>query len=273
VGTGVSDTLVLCYHALSWQWQASLSVTPASFEAQLRTLLERGYRATTFHQAVMGPPVPRTLAVTFDDAYRSVIDLAFPLLSRLEMTATVFVPTRFAETASAMSWPGIDHWLGGNHEEELGCMSWDELGELDKAGWEIGSHTHTHPYLPTLDDEALMQELQESYEICSERLRKRCRSLAYPFGAYDDRVVAAAGRAGYAAAGTLPARIHKPSPLSWPRIGIYHGDTGLSFRAKVSPTMRLLRGSPAWSGIEAGLRGFRRTTDRQAGTGATAGGT
>ena len=267
----MSDTLVLCYHAVSSRWPADLSVTPASFEAQLRTMLERGYRATTFYQAVMGPPVPRTLAVTFDDAYRSVFELAFPLLSRLGIPATVFVPTRFAGTAVAMSWPGIDHWLGGRHEEELRCMSWEELGQLDKAGWEIGSHTHTHPYLPTLDDETLTRELQESHEICSERLGKRCRSLAYPFGAYDDRVVAAARRAGYAAAGTLPARIHKPSPLSWPRIGIYHGDTGLSFRAKVSPMLRRVRSSPAWSGIEAGRRGFRRTADRKAGTDTTAG--
>jgi peptidoglycan/xylan/chitin deacetylase (PgdA/CDA1 family) len=267
----VSDTLALCYHAVSSRWPADLSVTPASLEAQLRTLLERGYRATTFYQAVIGPPVPRTLAVTFDDAYRSVIELAFPLLSRLGIPATVFVPTRFADTSVAMSWPGIDRWLGGPHEEELGCMSWEELGQLDKAGWEIGSHTHTHPSLPTLDDEALMRELRESYEICSERLGKSCRSLAYPFGAYDDRVVAAARRAGYAAAGTLPARIDKPTPLSWPRIGIYHGDTGPSFRAKVSPTMRRLRASPAWSGIEGGRRAFRRIADRQAGAGGTTG--
>jgi peptidoglycan/xylan/chitin deacetylase (PgdA/CDA1 family) len=266
----VSDTLVLCYHAVSPDWPADLSVTPAKLEVQLRTLLDRGYRATTFYQAVMGSSEPRTLAVTFDDAYRSVIELAFPLLSYLGIPATVFVPTRFAGTGVAMSWPGIDHWLGGPHEDELRCMSWEELGQLDKAGWEIGSHTHTHPYLPTLDDEALSRELEESHEICSERLGKHCRSLAYPFGACDDRVIAAAGRAGYAAAGTLPARLHKPSPLSWPRIGVYRGNTELSFHAKVSPKMRRVRASPAWSGIEAARRRLRRITGRKAGTGATA---
>jgi peptidoglycan/xylan/chitin deacetylase (PgdA/CDA1 family) len=266
----LTDTLVLCYHAVSPDWQADLSVTPADLEVQLRTLVERDYRATTFYQAVMDSPQPRTLAVTFDDAYRSVIELAFPLLSQLGIPATVFVPTSFAGASEAMSWPGIDHWLGGPHEDELRCMSWEELGQLDEAGWEIGSHTHTHQYLPAIEDEALSMELEESHQICSERLGKRCRSLAYPFGAADDRVIEAARRAGYAAAGTLPARMHKPSPLSWPRIGVYHTDTELSFHAKVSPIMRRVRASPAWIGIEAARRRLRRVTGRKAGTRATA---
>lgn len=254
----MSDTLVLCYHAISPRWTADLSLTPDSFEAQVRTLLQRGYRATTFHGAVLDAPEPRALAVTFDDAYRSVIQLAFPVLSGLGIPATVFVPTRFPGTDDAMSWPGIEQWRGGPHEGELRCMSWDELGQLDEAGWEIGSHTHSHPNLPELDDEALARELEESRVICSERLGKECRSLAYPYGAFDKRVVAAAGRAGYLAAGTLPARFEKPSPLTWPRVGIYHGDTERSFRAKVSPTMRWLRASPLWSGVDVARRAVRR---------------
>jgi peptidoglycan/xylan/chitin deacetylase (PgdA/CDA1 family) len=253
----VSDTLVLCYHALSPRWTADLSVTPTAFEAQLRTVLDRGYRATTFTEAVLEPG-SRKLAITFDDAFRSVLGLAFPLLRSLGVPATVFVPTRFAGTPEPMAWPGIDHWLGGEHEDELRCMTWDELGQLDEAGWEIGSHTHTHPALTALDDDALQRELRESREICSDRIGRPCTSLAYPFGAYDDRVVAAADRIGYEAAGTLPARLHKPAPLAWPRVGVYHGDTESSFKLKVSPAMRRLRASAAWSGIDAVRRGLRR---------------
>jgi peptidoglycan/xylan/chitin deacetylase (PgdA/CDA1 family) len=253
----VSDTLVLCYHALSPRWTADLSVTPSAFEAQLRSVLGRGYRPTTFTDAALQPG-SRKLAVTFDDAFRSVLDLAVPLLRQLGIPATVFVPTRFAGSTEPMAWPGIEHWLGGEHQEELGCMSWDELRELAEAGWEIGSHTHSHPDLTHLDDTALERELRESREICADQMGKPCTSLAYPFGAYDERVVAAAARVGYEAAGTLPARLHKPSPLAWPRIGVYHGDTESSFRLKVSPAMRRLRASAAWSGIDAVRRGLRR---------------
>ena len=134
----MSDVLVLCYHAVSTTWSASLSVTPDRLDWQLRTLLRRGYRATTFFEAVTRPPGPRTLAVTFDDAYRSVREIAFPLLSSLGVPATVFVPTRFPDSPAPMAWPGIEHWLGGPHEGELRCMTWEDLAQLDRAGWEIG---------------------------------------------------------------------------------------------------------------------------------------
>jgi peptidoglycan/xylan/chitin deacetylase (PgdA/CDA1 family) len=63
----MSDVLVLCYHAVSVRWPAELSVTPERLEEQLRLLVRRGFKGATFHQAVIAPPAPRTLAVTFDD--------------------------------------------------------------------------------------------------------------------------------------------------------------------------------------------------------------
>ena len=243
----MSDVLVLCYHAVSTTWSASLSVAPDRMDWQLQTLLRRGYRATTFFDAVTQPPAPRTLAVTFDDAYRSVREIAFPLLSRLGVPATVFVPTRFPGSTDPMAWPGIEHWLEGPHEGELRCMTWDDIAQLDRAGWEIGSHTHAHLRLPSLDDSALAFELRTSSQICAERLRKPCRSLAYPFGEYDARVVLAARDAGYEAAATLPSRLGRPARLAWPRVGVYHEDGATVFRAKVSPTMRRLRSLPGWA--------------------------
>jgi hypothetical protein len=57
----------------------------------------------------------------------------------------------------------------------------------------------------------------------------------------DERVESAAGEAGYEAAAALPKRMHRPSPLLWPRVGIWHRDSGLRFRLKVSPCVRRLR--------------------------------
>ena len=99
----MSDVLVLCYHAVSAEWPAGLSVTPERLEAHLAGLLARGYRGATFRDAVLNPPATRTVAVTFDDAYRSVLDLAAPLLRRLGIPGTVFVPTAFAAREHAMA--------------------------------------------------------------------------------------------------------------------------------------------------------------------------
>ena len=104
-------------------------------------------------------------------------------------------------------------------------MSWDQLRGLADAGWEIGSHTRTHPHLTQIDDDQLRGELAGLSGDGRRAPRAACPTMAYPYGDHDERVVAAAGAAGYAAAGTLPARLHSERPLAWPRVGIYHSTT------------------------------------------------
>src|SRR5215212_4687937 len=93
--TRMSDVLVLCYHAVSEHWPADLAVFPDRLDVQLRYLVARGYRGATFTTAVVDRPYRRTLAVTFDDAYASVLELGFPILERLGLPGTVYVPTSF----------------------------------------------------------------------------------------------------------------------------------------------------------------------------------
>jgi peptidoglycan/xylan/chitin deacetylase (PgdA/CDA1 family) len=242
----VTDVLVLCYHAVSERWPADLAVTPARLDAQVRFLLARGYRGATFQDAITAPPTPKTLAVTFDDGFRSTFERGVPVLSRLGVPATIFVVTDLVGAAEPMVWPGIDHWLRGPYEAELAPISWSELRQLADAGWEVGSHTSTHPRLTDCDDASLERELRASRTRCEDRLGRPCRSIAYPFGDVDGRVVRAAADAGYSAACTLPDRLHEPSPLAWPRVAVWRADTGIRFRIKVSPPFRQLRGSRAW---------------------------
>jgi peptidoglycan/xylan/chitin deacetylase (PgdA/CDA1 family) len=235
------DTLVLAYHAVSDDWPSVLAVTPARLEAQISSLLERGYKAARFHDAVHRPPAPATLAITFDDGYRSVIERAFPILSRLGVPATVFVPTDFVGRELPMSWRGIEEWHGGAHGKELECLSWQELGALAGAGWEIGSHTRSHRRLIGLEDPDLEDELRGSRQECERRLGTRCLSLAYPYGDSDTRVREAASRAGYSAATGQPARFGDAGTFCVARIGAYPPDAPLRFRLKTSPTLRRLR--------------------------------
>jgi len=250
----VSDVLVLCYHAVSRGWDAPLSVTPERLERQLRSLVRRGFRGATFADAVSQPPATRTVAVTFDDAYRSVLELAFPILERLGLPGTVFVPTRFAGRDEPMTWPGIDGWLHGPHEHELYPLDWQQLGALAAAGWEVGSHTVSHPKLPELDDHSLAAQLRESKAACEEALGVPCASIAYPYGDVDARVVRATDEAGYSFGAALPAAFHVPRALEWPRVGVYNADASGRVRLKCSRPIRALRSSPRASRIVAGLR-------------------
>src|SRR5256885_192193 len=173
------DLLVLCYHAVSDSWPASLSLPAGQLEEQVGNLLERGYVPSTFTDALRDGSDGRSLAVTFDDGYRSVVELALPVLSRLRVPATLFVPTDFVGSERPMSWPGIDRWIGGPHEAELVPAGWDELRSLVAAGWEIGSHSRSHPHLTRLADEEVADELESSRDAVHEALGVRCRAVAY----------------------------------------------------------------------------------------------
>lgn len=241
----MTDVLVLCYHAVSERWPADLAVSPRQLHEQLAHLLGRGYAGATFTAAVTEPQARRTLAVTFDDAYASVIDLAFPVLERLGLPGTVYVPTAWAGSDRPMSWAGIDHWTGGPWENELRPLAWHQLRRLADAGWEVGSHTRTHPRLTQLDDARLTDELATSRRDCESAMGRSCRSIAYPYGDVDERVLAAARAAGYRAGAALPARAHRPEPLLWPRLGISREDSPARFRRQTSPLVRRLLASPA----------------------------
>ncbi len=239
--------MVLCYHTVSPSWECPLAVTPEQLERQLTLLTRRGWVGAKFSDAVLEPPARRTVAITFDDAFASVIDLALPIMSRLGLPGTVFAPTAFMAQRQPLSWPGIEHWLHTADADELTSMSWDDLGSLADRGWEIGSHTRTHPHLTQLDDQRLEEELTISRHECSERLGRTCTSIAYPYGEADARVTARTREAGYMAGAILTGSLRREDHYRDPRIGVYPIDADWRFRLKVWAPIRRLRGLPTAS--------------------------
>ncbi len=251
----MNDVLVLCYHGISETWPAATSVKPGDFERQLSELAGLGYRGATFSDALTLAPAEKTLVVTFDDAHRSVLELAAPAMARLGIPGTVYVPTGYAGTDRPMGWDGYDVWMGTEHEDELLCMGWDQLRGLASEGWEIGSHTHSHPRLSRLDDAGVAAELTNSRRECEERMAVPCSSIAYPYSDYDARVVRASYEAGYRFAATVPRGPSAPLPLEWPRVGVYHGESARRVRLRA----RARRLGPSVAGRAAlALRGLRR---------------
>ena len=258
----LADVLVLCYHAVSADWPLPMSVSPAQLERDVKLLLGRGYRGATFHDAALAPPARRTFAVTFDDGFSSVFERAYPLLSELEVPATVFVPSDYTETGAPRTWPRLDRWIGTEHEQELAGMSWEALGELQRAGWEIGSHTCSHPRLTGLANHELQHELTASRQRCEDRLGAPCRTLAYPYGDVDERVAEGARVAGYAAAASLDRWSRRPDTMRWPRTIVVKAGRD-RFAADTSAARRWAGSSGVWPALRPLVRGAQAGLSRR----------
>ena len=261
-----AETLVLCYHAVSAEWPSSLAVRPDQLERFVGGLLDQGFRGVTFREAVTEPGGGGRLAVTFDDAFRSVFDLARPILDRLGIPGTVFVPTAHIGREPPGGWEGTDHWLRTRWTDELEHASWEQLGELAAAGWEIGSHTRTHPHLPALADGELADELRGSRLDCQRELGIECLSLAYPYGEADARVRAATEAAGYRAAGALAYRVptgRRLDPLLWPRLSLQFDDSRVALK-----TWLFRHSARGWNAAQAARDLVRRARGRASSEGA-----
>jgi peptidoglycan/xylan/chitin deacetylase (PgdA/CDA1 family) len=164
-----------------------LVTSPEHLESQIRFLQRLGYRFATAEQLLEGgAPGPGVAALTFDDGFQNWLTNAVPLLERLRVRATFYVcPGRFGAQHSSVS-------------GEAGRLL-DEHGvrELADRGMELGSHTLSHPDLRGLDDESLAAELADSKRAIEAITGRPCRTFAYPYGLYDERVTRAVADAGY----------------------------------------------------------------------------
>ncbi|MCG6942038.1 MAG: polysaccharide deacetylase family protein [Thiohalocapsa sp.] len=114
------------------------------------------------------------ITFTFDDAPVSVYTNAGPLFAKYGFPATLFVIT------NAVAGPAEQSWH----------MDWNQIHDLYQQGWEIGSHSHTHPYLTQISDADLSKEVEQSFSaLAQEQLHPEV--FASPYGDYNAKVVKA----------------------------------------------------------------------------------
>jgi peptidoglycan/xylan/chitin deacetylase (PgdA/CDA1 family) len=189
VGQAVAadHAVILMYHRFGEDSFPSTNVRLTQFEEHLEVLSQGDYTVLPLDDIVArlqsGTPLPdRTVGITIDDAYLSVYDEAFPRLQAYGFTATVFVATQ-----------PVDRGLRG-------YMSWDQLRELQAAGFGIGSQTRTHPHMHRLSADKNREELDVSNSRFIVELGMRPDLFAYPYGEYSLSVIDAVKDAGFIAA-------------------------------------------------------------------------
>lgn len=237
----------LCYHSVAAEGPRYLTISAELFERQLALLRRRGIRGgglRSLAAAATGELDRPTAFLTFDDGFRDNFETALPLLGEYGFAAFVFVLPPLADSGASLAWPEVADDLG-RYSETMRSVTWSMLERMKEGGFEVGSHTLTHPRLSELDDDALHEELAQSRARIIERLGA-CATLAYPFGDWSDRVAAAAADCGYSYAFTLPTGSgqRRATPHSIPRINIDYRDRERRFAAKLTTLGRRLVLSP-----------------------------
>ncbi len=188
--------LILTFHTIE-ERSSPIAFPPALFRELVEGMYARGLQARTLTEAVAeweagdaederragesrrSRPAERFLvAFTFDDGFRSVHDVAFPILRERGMRATIFV-------TAGQSPEGRDPRM---RFLERDMLTWDEIGALSAGGLEIGGHTRSHPDLTRLSDHELRDELAINKAEIERRIGTPVTSFAYPFGIWNERV-------------------------------------------------------------------------------------
>jgi peptidoglycan/xylan/chitin deacetylase (PgdA/CDA1 family) len=195
---------VLCYHRMGTpgtsNGQSRMTVSADRFAEQIDWLLDNGYRVVTlsdvaaFMAGRLALP-PRSVVLTFDDGYESFHRLAWPILRKHGLPATVFVYTDFVGAADALSWP--------------------QLRELAASGLvDVQAHSRMHSNLAQRgaeeSDEAWRARIELEVRAPREVLLRQLGAAAgpihfyaYPFGDANENARNVLRRQGYDLAVTV----------------------------------------------------------------------
>jgi peptidoglycan/xylan/chitin deacetylase (PgdA/CDA1 family) len=228
---------VLMYHRIGKannDWEARYAVSPRNFKAQMVALAKKGLRAVTA-DALMnwlekGITLPnRAFLITFDDGFRGVYDHAMPVLKELNWPFTVFLVSDLIGAH--------DEWTRSSNPAGIAypLLNIDDIKNMQQHGACFQSHTRTHPSLPTLDNEQLVDQLSVSRASLTKLLGHEVEYIAYPFGHLDERVKAATQAAGYRAGfSTQPGFNRKDvDPFRIRRIDVFGTDTPAMLMRKI----------------------------------------
>ena len=229
--------IVLMYHRVGSSrnaWEARYAISPERFEAHMLALARHGMRPVSVDALSDWLENGASLAagafvLTFDDGFRDVREHALPLLDRLGWPFTVFLVSNLVGADD--SWTRASNPDGVTHP----LLNAEEILDMQRRGIAFHSHTCSHPSLPSLDDKRLSLELVESRAALQRLLGRKVDYLAYPYGHLDERVMAAARRAGYRAAFSTQPGFNRRDVDRFRirRIDVYGTDTPAMLMRKV----------------------------------------
>ena len=178
---------IIMYHRFGERDYPSTNVRIEQFEAHIRELQSGPYTVLPLEEIIeayhAGRDLPKhTVAITIDDAYRSVYTEAWPRLRDAKLPFTLFVATDPVDR-------GVANFL-----------SWDQIREIRAGGGSIGHHTASHLHMVDASAERVGGEIRTASDRYKKELGEVPRVFAYPFGEASLEVRAKIMEAGFIAA-------------------------------------------------------------------------
>lgn len=251
---GAADhAVVFVYHRFGEPRYPSTNTPVAAFKAQLDYLAAHDFHVWPLPRLVRtlqaGKQVPdKTVALTVDDAFKSVYDKAWPLLKAHHFPVTVFVSTQVIDR----HYPAY--------------MSWQDMRRMQAQGATFADHTVTHPH-------PLMRNPGETRSAWLARMRsevlggqKRLQTelgadtntdpklFAYPYGEYDPALARLVNGLGFVAFAQVSGALGEPLDIrALPRFPIDTGFDALAMFARRAVSLPMpLAGAVPWNPVVEG---------------------
>lgn len=181
---------VLTYHNIDYPPQEaklkSLYVNTEKFENQIK-LLKMLNINTVLPDSIGNDK--KSVILTFDDGYRDFIKNAYPILKKYNSKAIIFVVAGLLDKYNIWDWQKL------NVKKPL--MDWEEIRFLINEGFEIGSHTITHPFLTKIPEKTAKAEIEDSKKMLEDKLGVEIKTFCYPYGDYNEKIKDMVINAGY----------------------------------------------------------------------------
>lgn len=220
-------TPILMYHSLDTERDPDYSaVRPAKFREQMEFIKRGRYNVLLLDDYCRmlqnNIKIPKkSVIITFDDGYKDNLK-AVEILKEFNFAATIFISPYFMD----------NKWYLTKH---------DIKNIMAASKVRIGSHSNLHQYLPSLSEQALIDDMLASKETLS-KLFPEIACLSYPTGGFNYKVIKAAKESGYICACTTNRGYSKKIGLySLRRIKITENDNDFTLWFKLSGLYDLFR--------------------------------
>lgn len=189
--SSINKTRIMMYHMISEQLpnskKSGLRVSPLMFEKHLKYFSDNDWKFIKMSELIDYNEQDKVVAITFDDGYLDNYTAALPLLKKYNACATLYLVIDRHDNDWSFK-KNAKHNAGALARENK-LLDKHIVEMIDSNVFELGGHTISHPYLPSLSVKEKEGEMIDCKSILEERFNTEISSFAYPFGIYSDEDV------------------------------------------------------------------------------------